>query len=62
MVGCVYGKNISLVHASFMKIAWTDLLAENRHRRDTRYLPCAKERGRHTALIIFPSERAYNSE
>ena len=53
MGGCIYGKNISLVKASFMKIAWTDLLAENRHRGDTRYLPYTKGTERHTALNIF---------
>jgi hypothetical protein len=62
MGGCIYGKNISLVKASFMKIAWTDLLAAKGHRGDTRYLPCTKRTERHTALIIFSSERAYNSE
>ena len=28
MRGCIYGKKISLANAFFMKIAWTDLLAE----------------------------------
>jgi hypothetical protein len=62
MGGCICGKNISLVKASFMTIARTDLLAENRHRGDTRYVPCMKGTERHTALIVFSSERAYNSE
>ena len=34
----------------------------NRSIRDTRYLPCTKETKGHTALILFPSERARNSE
>ena len=62
MRGCIYGKNISLVNASFMEIPWTDLLAQNRSIRDTRYLPCTKETKGHTALILFPLERARNSE
>jgi hypothetical protein len=58
MGGCIHAENISLVKASFMKIAWTDLLAENRHCGDTQYLPCTKGTERHTALIIFSLERA----
>jgi hypothetical protein len=62
MAGCIYGKNISLVNASFMKIAWTDLLAENGYLGDTRYLPCTKEMNRYAVSIISAPERARNSE
>ena len=58
---CIYAENISLVHASFMEIPWTDLLAENRYLGDTRYLLCTKETKRYEALILFPSERTQNS-
>jgi hypothetical protein len=61
MRGCIYAENISLVHASFMEIPWTDLWAEIRYLGDTRHRPCRKETKRHTALILFPSERARNS-
>ena len=61
MRGCIYGKNISLVNAFFMKIAWTDLLAENAYLGDTRYLPCTKERNRYAVSIVSQSERAQNS-
>ena len=62
MRGCIYGKNISLVNASFMEIPWTDLLAENRYLGNTRYLPCTKERNRYAVSTISPSNRARNSE
>ena len=62
MRGCIYGKKISLVHASFTETASTDLWAENRYLGDTRYLPCTKERKIYTVSIFSPSNRAQNSD
>ena len=62
MRGCIYGKNISLVHGSFMEIPLVDLWAEIRNLGGTWCLPVIKETKGHTALILLPSERAQNSE